>query len=83
VRLRITDRGGMPARERADGSLPNSSDTHDHDETRAVEGGFGITGMRERVELLGGTLHAAGTADGGFQVLAVLPFAANRLGAGP
>ena len=39
--------------------------------------------MRERVELLGGTLNAAGTADGGFQVLAVLPFAANRLGAGP
>ncbi len=84
VRLRITDHGGMPAPERGDGARHDSAnDTDDLYEKPAVEGGFGITGMRERVELLGGTLHAAGTADGGFQVLAVLPFAANRLGAGP
>ena len=37
-------------------------------------GGFGIAGMRERVELLGGTLSAAPAGDGGFVVEAVLPF---------
>ena len=36
--------------------------------------GFGIAGMRERVELLGGTLRAEPTPDGGFAVSAVLPF---------
>jgi signal transduction histidine kinase len=36
--------------------------------------GFGIAGMRERAELLGGTLRAGLTADGGFEVRAVLPF---------
>ena len=38
--------------------------------------GFGIAGMRERAELLGGTLRAGPTADGGFEVRAVLPFPA-------
>jgi signal transduction histidine kinase len=35
--------------------------------------GHGMTGMRERVTLLGGTLAARPTADGGFVVSAVLP----------
>ncbi len=35
--------------------------------------GFGLAGMRERAELLGGSL-AAGPVDGGFEVRAVLPF---------
>ncbi|MGS0684650.1 sensor histidine kinase [Nakamurella sp. GG22] len=35
--------------------------------------GFGLAGMRERAELLGGSL-AAGHVDGGFEVRAVLPF---------
>jgi signal transduction histidine kinase len=39
--------------------------------------GFGIEGMRERAELLGGTLRAGPTADGGFVVCAVLPFPAS------
>jgi len=43
----------------------------------AATGGFGIAGMRERVELLGGTLTAASTGDGGFRVDAVLPFPAS------
>jgi signal transduction histidine kinase len=30
----------------------------------AVNGGYGLTGMRERAELLGGTLQAAPTASG-------------------
>ena len=35
--------------------------------------GHGIVGMRERVELLGGSFHAADGPDGGFEVRAVLP----------
>ena len=38
--------------------------------------GFGITGMRERAELLGGIASAIPTAGGGFEVRAVLPFPA-------
>jgi signal transduction histidine kinase len=37
------------------------------------EGGHGIVGMRERVEALGGTLHAGPRPTGGFRVSAVLP----------
>jgi len=36
-------------------------------------GGFGLTGLRERAELLGGTLEAGPTASGGFRVCARLP----------
>jgi signal transduction histidine kinase len=39
----------------------------------AAKGGMGITGMRERAELLGGTLHAAPEPGGGFTVTAWLP----------
>ena len=38
--------------------------------------GHGLTGMRERVALLGGSLSAGPSADGGFVVSAVLPLAA-------
>ncbi|MGN9782495.1 sensor histidine kinase [Nonomuraea sp. ZG12] len=43
----------------AAGSLPGS--------------GWGLAGLRERVELLGGTLQAGPRADGGFGVLATIP----------
>ncbi len=36
--------------------------------------GFGLIGMRERVNSVGGELRAAPTADGGFVVTATLPF---------
>jgi signal transduction histidine kinase len=36
-------------------------------------GGFGIRGMRERVEALGGTLVAGGGADRGYELRALLP----------
>lgn len=36
-------------------------------------GGHGLRGMRERVELLGGTFAAAATSDGGWEVAASLP----------
>ena len=35
--------------------------------------GIGLTGMRERVTALGGTLHTAPRAEGGFSVRAELP----------
>ena len=37
--------------------------------------GHGIIGMRERVTLLGGSLSALPTADGGYAVAATIPFA--------
>ena len=36
-------------------------------------GGHGLVGMRERATMLGGSLDAGPTGDGGFQVAAVLP----------
>ena len=35
--------------------------------------GFGLVGMRERAELLGGTFHAGPSAGGGWRVEAILP----------
>jgi signal transduction histidine kinase len=45
---------------------------------RPARRGHGLTGMRERVALLGGSLSAGPTPAGGFVVCAVLP-----LGGGP
>jgi signal transduction histidine kinase len=39
----------------------------------AFEEGFGLSGMRHRLEALGGTLTAAPGASGGFEVCAALP----------
>jgi signal transduction histidine kinase len=41
--------------------------------TRAAGGGHGLIGMRERATMLGGSLNAGATGDGGFRVAAVLP----------
>ncbi|GAA4226642.1 histidine kinase [Actinomadura meridiana] len=41
----------------------------------ATSGGHGLTGLTERVRLLGGTLRAGPTSDGGFTVTADLPTA--------
>ena len=43
------------------------------DRAAAGGGGHGLVGMRERVTMLGGSLDAGPTADGGFRVAAVLP----------
>jgi signal transduction histidine kinase len=40
---------------------------------RGLGGGHGLVGMRERVTMLGGSLAAGPTEDGGFLVTAVLP----------
>jgi signal transduction histidine kinase len=42
-------------------------------------GGHGITGMRERVAIFGGTLAAGPHAGGGYEVHAVLPYDESRL----
>jgi signal transduction histidine kinase len=40
---------------------------------RCHRGGYGLLGMRERVEALGGTLHAGACEDAGWSVRATLP----------
>jgi signal transduction histidine kinase len=57
VTLQVSNGPGVPAGQRADGHRP----------------GHGLTGMRERVELLGGSLSAGPAPGGGFVVSAVLP----------
>ncbi|QBI52639.1 sensor histidine kinase [Streptomonospora litoralis] len=43
-------------------------------------GGHGLVGMRERTAMLGGSLRAAPTGDGGFDVVAELPVASGAHG---
>ncbi len=57
VRLRVANGPGTPAGPSTDGQRP----------------GHGLTGMRERVALLGGSLTAGQAPGGGFAVSAVLP----------
>jgi signal transduction histidine kinase len=43
--------------------------------------GYGLTGLRERAELAGGTVHAGPTRDGGFELRLTLPYEhESRLG---
>jgi signal transduction histidine kinase len=57
VTLQVTNGPGVPVGRRVNGHRP----------------GHGLTGMRERVELLGGSLSAGSAPGGGFAVSAVLP----------
>jgi signal transduction histidine kinase len=45
---------------------------------RAVGGGHGLVGMRERATMLGGSLEAGPREDGGFQVIATLPVSSSE-----
>jgi signal transduction histidine kinase len=50
---------------------------------RAGGGGHGLIGMRERAAMLGGSLDAGPTEDGGFEVAAVLPISYDEPGDAP
>jgi signal transduction histidine kinase len=43
----------------------------------ATAGGYGLVGMRERVEAIGGTLTVGDHAEGGFEIVADLPVASD------
>ncbi|MFC6012246.1 sensor histidine kinase [Nocardia lasii] len=59
ILVEVTDSGGVPA--------------HVNPVTGIAGGGMGLVGMRERVAVLGGTLHAGRLDDGRWQVRAELP----------
>ncbi|MGW2045083.1 sensor histidine kinase [Streptomyces sp. NPDC001858] len=59
VRIEVSDTGGTPAARVAPAPVPG--------------GGRGLTGLRERLAVYGGTLRTTARADGGFQVSAVIP----------
>jgi signal transduction histidine kinase len=61
VTLQVTSGPGVPAGPRANGH----------------GAGHGLAGMRERAELLGGSLSAGPAPDGGFAVSAVLPLSGS------
>jgi signal transduction histidine kinase len=62
VTLQVTNGPGVPAGPRADGH----------------RAGHGLAGMRERAELLGGSLSAGPAPGGGFAVSAELPLSGSR-----
>ncbi|MEU5589173.1 sensor histidine kinase [Streptomyces chrestomyceticus] len=62
LELRVTDDGGHPARL----------------SEQARGGGFGLAGLTERAEALGGRLTAGPAPEGGWEVRAVLPLGAGE-----
>jgi signal transduction histidine kinase len=77
VRVRL---GGAPAIAVSvtdDGAHPGHPAVSALD-ARDGSGGFGLVGLRERVEALGGTLQAGPRERGGWQVRAMLPLATAR-----
>jgi signal transduction histidine kinase len=55
-------------------TVSNTPRRHPPDrELTAIGGGSGLNGLRHRVEVVGGTLTAGSTSDGGFTVSATLP----------
>ncbi|MGW5422129.1 sensor histidine kinase, partial [Streptomyces sp. NPDC003943] len=65
TRLTVTNTAPVPA-------APHGPSTEPAGELAATGGGYGLTGMRERVELLGGTL-TAGPHEGGWRVRVEVP----------
>lgn len=58
-----------------------SNEAGDDEHAAAVPGsGYGLVGMRERVGLVGGSLHAGQKEDGGYRVRATLPAHAENSG---
>ncbi|GAA3549098.1 sensor histidine kinase [Nocardioides daeguensis] len=70
VEIRVAERAGrLRLRVSDDGRT---------DATRPATHGFGLLGMTERVQLLGGTLHAGPAPEGGWAVDAELPTETSR-----
>jgi signal transduction histidine kinase len=69
VTLQVTNGPGPPAGPRANGHRPGRANGHGP--------GHGLAGMRERAELLGGSLTAGPAPGGGFAVCAVLPLSGS------
>ncbi|WP_067359027.1 sensor histidine kinase [Streptomyces noursei] len=63
--------------EVANGPAPQTAETG----RSVVSGGQGLTGLGERTRLIGGMVHASPTADGGFRLAGVLPYASPEGGA--
>jgi signal transduction histidine kinase len=68
LRVRVSDTGQVPAA--GEGPRPGN--------TGPENTGHGITGMRERVQLYGGTLRAGPLPGGGYEVTATLPAPADQ-----
>ena len=70
VEIRVVQGGGMlRLRVTDDGQI---------DMARPASHGFGLLGMTERVQLLGGTLRAGPAPEGGWSVEAEVPTEAGR-----
>jgi signal transduction histidine kinase len=70
VEIRVVQGGGrLRLRVTDDGQI---------DAARSTSHGFGLLGMTERVQLLGGTLHAGPAPEGGWTVDAELPTEVGR-----
>jgi signal transduction histidine kinase len=74
LEIRVTDEGRRAAPDHASADQRPPA-RHPSGTGGSAKPGRGIAGMRERCRLLGGELDAGPTADGGFQVRALLPFA--------
>ena len=71
VRLEVVDDG--PGGPGVGGGVASDADA---DVGVDAAGGNGLVGMRERIAVYGGSLRAGPRADGGFELVAVLPTAA-------
>jgi signal transduction histidine kinase len=87
VEVSVTYRAGhLELDIRNDAGRGNHADrareTGESDRMDKVGSGHGLIGMRERAAMLGGTLNASPTRDGGFRIFAILPLSANDNGDG-
>ncbi|WP_189060128.1 sensor histidine kinase [Longimycelium tulufanense] len=70
IRVEVTHHAGVLRVAVADDGQPTR---HDREEPVGGSGGFGLVGMRERVQLLDGSFYAGPGPDGGWLVSAELP----------
>ena len=68
--------GDLTLRVDDDGHGTGNGNGSGAERVRSVDGGFGITSMRERARLLGGELSVAARPGGGTSLVSVIPFAA-------